>query len=58
MITPQMIKAGKDAYWGHFKGYSTDCFTKQIEAIYEAMVDQKQKDALETYQERFGSRSK
>ena len=52
MISTQMIKAGKDAYWGHFKGYSTDSFTKQIEAIYEAMVDQKQKDATKLFASR------
>ena len=60
MITKEMIEAGKKAYWGHFKGYSRDCFTNQIVAIYEAMIDQKQKDAIIKYQSRelYGSRSK
>ena len=51
MITPAMIKAGQNAYWGHFKGYSTNSFDKQIVAIYEAMADQKQKDAIKAFHE-------
>ena len=54
MITPAMIKAGQNAYWGHFKGYSTNSFDKQIVAIYEAMVDQKQKDATKLFASRSG----
>ena len=40
MITEEMIKAGKEAYWGHFGIYGpdpNDCFSEQIKAIYEAM---------------------
>ena len=50
MITKNMIDAGKRAYWSAYKAwnleYSLEC---QITAIYEAMSDQKQKDALKEY---------
>ena len=40
MITEEMVKAGKEAYFGHFVFRPEDaeeCFTNQIKAIYEAM---------------------
>ena len=55
MITKNMIKAGKRAYSGHFKDdpyrKTEECFTNQIKAIYEAMADQKQEDAIKSIQE-------
>ena len=50
MITENMIEAGKKAYWGHYKE-GPDCFTDQIKAVYEAMNDQKQSDAIKSIQE-------
>ena len=51
MITENMIKAGKEAYWGHFEQPDDSGFTEQIKAIYEAMCDQKQEDAITSIQE-------
>ncbi len=43
-ITPEMIAAGKAAYWGNFESKvgtldlpADECFTNQIKVIYEAM---------------------
>jgi len=53
MITENMIKAGKEAYYGHFKGkpWDHDCFRDQIKAIYNAMCDKQQEDAIKSIQE-------
>lgn len=51
MITESMIKAGKSAYWDHFKSDDVDAFSNQIKAIYEAMADKKQEDAIRSIQE-------
>ena len=53
-VTPNMIKAGQAAFYGHFdnKGAATDCFDHQVTAIYRAMCDKRQEDALKMLQER------
>ncbi|MBE9541987.1 MAG: hypothetical protein IMF01_06680 [Proteobacteria bacterium] len=53
MITENMIKAGKEAFYGHFKDkpWDHDCFGDQIVAIYTAMSDRKQEDAIRSIQD-------
>ncbi len=46
MITKNMIEAGREAYRKHLDRFYKDDF---VTAIYEAMSDQKQKDAMKDY---------